>query len=623
MLTFKQSIVASSAAVLLSLTSQTAAGSIKDINHVVLFMQENRAFDHYFGTMSGVRGFSDPNVQVNPGNRPVWYQDVNPTLSNATDYLLPWYVNYLGGNWSEATQCMIAGDNGWNDNHAALNGDLNNKWALNNTPWSWSYFERKDIPVHFGIAEGWTVGDMYQESVIASTNPNRVSWVSGSINVPGGPQSPDQGGVTIDNNETPGCEGPHLNCYPSKWKTTPEFYQEAGVTWQVYQDLDNFDDNPLAWFGQYQTALPTSPLATRGVSFSNSLAKFYADAMAGTLPQVSFVIGPAELSEHPPYQPKDGAWLQKQVVDAVTKGKSYKNTALLISWDETGGFGDHVTPYHSPAGTAGEWMQDPYGKFGQVYTGPGFRLPFYIVSPWTRGGHVFTEHSDHISQIKFIEKWLGAKGYNVTTDQIPTWRRTHMSDLVKAFDFSNPDYSLPAIPDAETPSQTGGIYDGYAICEAKFANRRPPVPYGKQNPATSLISEQGFKTVRGYLTEGRYLVFEAFGFAVTNTGSMIGASKATPKHDAKSQRWIIHQTEPGSHKFTVSSAVDGKYIGDGLNLVSGAGSAQVLTFKDMGNGKGYSVKTADGKYVGLSTDGKCGLNASPIGFEVFSVTYNN
>jgi phospholipase C len=92
---------------------------------------------------------------------------VDSTLSNKTDFLLPWYLNYLGGNFSEATQCMTAGDNGWNDNHAALNNDLNNKWALNKTPWSWGHFKRTDLPVHFGIAEGWTVGDMYQESVVS------------------------------------------------------------------------------------------------------------------------------------------------------------------------------------------------------------------------------------------------------------------------------------------------------------------------------------------------------------------------------------------------------------------------------------------------------------------------
>lgn len=82
---------------------------------------------------------------------------------------------------------------------------------------------------------------MYQESVIASTNPNRVSWASGSINAPGSPQNPDQGGVTIDNNETPGCESNRtdLNCYPLKWKTFAEYWEDAGVSWQLYQDTDS------------------------------------------------------------------------------------------------------------------------------------------------------------------------------------------------------------------------------------------------------------------------------------------------------------------------------------------------------------------------------------------------
>ena len=307
------------------------AGSLADIEHVVLFMQENRAFDHYFGTMAGVRGFSDPNVQVND-DRTVWYQDVNSNLTNATDYLLPWYLNYEGGHFLNATQCMDAGSNGWNQNQAALNGGLNDHWATNNTPWSWGHFQRSDIPVQYAIADGWTIGDMYQESVIASTNPNRVTWVSGSINVPGNAQTPNEGGLYIDNNEVPGCEAPGLNCYPLSWKTTPEFYQDAGVTWQVYQDTDNFDDNPLAWFAQYQNAKNGTALSDRGMSFLG-LDDFYSHAQNGTLPEISYIIGPTELSEHPPYAPRDGAWLQKQVIDAVAGGASYNSTVLIISYD--------------------------------------------------------------------------------------------------------------------------------------------------------------------------------------------------------------------------------------------------------------------------------------------------
>lgn len=129
-----------------------------------------------------------------------------------------------------------------------------------------------------------------------------------------------------------GCEGPKLNCYPFGWKTFPEYLEAAGVSWQVYQDFDNFEDNMLAYFTQYQNAANGSALRNKGNSYPG-LQKFYDDAKAGTLPQVSYIIGPAELSEHPPYMPKDGAWLQKKVVDAVTEGAAYKSTALFVTYD--------------------------------------------------------------------------------------------------------------------------------------------------------------------------------------------------------------------------------------------------------------------------------------------------
>ncbi|KAF2084809.1 phospholipase C [Saccharata proteae CBS 121410] len=625
-------LIIATAALQLPFAGQAHAGSLADINHVVLFMQENRAFDHYFGTMAGVRGFSDPNVQMNPGNRSVWQQDVNSTLTNATDSLLPWHLNYLGGDWTEATQCMVAGDNGWTDNHAALNGDLNNKWALNNTPWSWGYYKRDDLPVHFAIAEGWTVGDMYQESVIASTNPNRVTWVSGSINAPGSPQTPDQGGMTIDNNEIPGCEAPNLNCYPLKWKTAPELYQEAGVSWQVYQDADNFDDNPLAWFDQYQRASNSSALGSRGMSYIG-LDRFYADAAAGTLPQISYIIGPSELSEHPPYQPKDGAWLQRQVVDAVINSPAYNNTALIISYDETGGWGDHVVPFHSPPSTSGEWITDPYpssGSASQLYTGPGFRVPFYIISPWTRGGNVFVDHADHTSQLLFLDAWLSAKGHNLShpaASQIPAWRRTHMSDLVNAFDFAHPDYSQPSLPAAAPPTtDTAGTYNGYALCEATHSSTRPPVPYDNQTTSTSLASEKGYKTVRGQMTEGRFLVFEMNGRALSNPGSgTLKTSAATADHADPAQRWVLHLVDAGTstaRSFNVTSARDGRYLGNDGRLVTDVAEAHTHEISDLGDGRGYSLcdVVAGGQCLAIGLGGEVEWFERAEGFGVWSVT---
>ena len=596
--------------------------------YLYLRLSENRAFDHYFGTMAGVRGFSDPNVQVNAGNVPVWEQAVNSALTTNASYLLPWYLNYEGGDFLAATQCMIAGDNGWNDNHAALNGGLNNHWATNNTPWSWGHFKRSDIPVQYAIADAWTVGDMYQESVIASTNPNRVTWASGSINVPGSPQTKSEGGYPyIDNNETPGCEANGFNCYPLSWKTTAEFYQDAGVSWSIFQDADNFDDNPLAWFAQFQEALPGSQLSNKGF-VGSSLDDFYAMAANGTLPAISYIIGPTELSEHPPYAPRDGAWLQKKVIDAVTQGAGYSKSVVIISYDETGGWGDHVIPYHSPSGTTGEWLNDPYNKVGYTYSGPGFRLPFYIISPWTRGGSVFTEHADHNSQIMFIEQWLASKGKNVVTDQMVPWRRQHMSSLVNAFDFANPDYSLPDLPDAPAPhTNAAGVYDGSSYCESLYPVTRPDVPYTSQvSPdKVSSYSEQGFKSMRGALTEGRYLTFELGGYALTNTGKPatdFTASKATSTHSDISQRWVVHSLADGGNTFIISSAVDERYIGAHTGLIDDSSGAETYTIT-YAPGQGYALQKENGKYVTVDGNGNVQITSTITYFKTFSVTYSN
>ena len=110
-------------------------------------------------------------------------------------------------------------------------------------------------------------------------------------------------------------------------------FESKNISWQLYQDSDNFDDNPLAWSGNFQKAAKNSALATKGLSFVG-LDKFYSDAKAGTLPQVSIIVGPTDLSEHPPYGPLDGAWLQNQVIQAVTLGANWEETALIISYDE-------------------------------------------------------------------------------------------------------------------------------------------------------------------------------------------------------------------------------------------------------------------------------------------------
>jgi len=255
---------------------------------------------------------------------------------------------------------------------------------------------------------------------------------------------------------------------------------------------------------------------------------------------------------------------------------------------------------------------------------------------WTRGGRVFTEHADHTSQIMFLETWLEALGYSgVQTTEIPEWRRAHMSNLVNAFDFDHPDYSIPFLPEIPTPhTNSNGDWDSASLCEAEYGHYGPPIPYGPENEALdpSTLCEEGFKSVRGYLTEGRYLVFEMNGFALTNPGfnnsSLVG-TLATPTHNDKRQRWVVHATGgtaveggAGAGMFTVNSALDGRYVHASNALAKSGDGAEVWTIADLGNGLGYTLSTETGGHLTINQFGIVGTSeSSPVGFQIYSVTY--
>ena len=269
-----------------------------------------------------------------------------------------------------------------------------------------------------------------------------------------------------------------------------------------------------------------------------------------------------------------------------------------------------------------EWIQDPYNEAGYTYTGPGFRLPFYIVSPWTRGGNVFTEHADHNSQIMFIEEWLAAKGKDVSTNQMTPWRREHMSSLVNAFDFENPDYSIASIPYAIPPHETGGVYDGSSYCEATYAVVQPKVPYTQQvDPSdVSSYSEQGFKSMRGALTEGRYIVLELNGYALANTGKQaLDATKAASMHEDIKQQWVVHAQVTGGDTFTISSAQDAKYIGANNEFIAGANGAEVYTISFKAS-RGYALQNQNGRYLTVGKRGHVSTRNRAAYFKAYSVT---
>jgi phospholipase C len=198
-----------------------------------------------------------------------------------------------------------------------------------------------------------------------------------------------------------------------------------------------------------------------------------------------------------------------------------------------------------------------------------------------------------------------------------------MSSLVAAFDFGNPDYSLPNLPDAPAPhTNAQGVYDGSSYCESLYAVQRPPVPYGEQDTNVAAYSEEGFKSVRGALTEGRYLTFELGGYALTNPGGDdFTATKSSSGHSDISQRWVIHalDADDAGDTFYISSAKDGRYIGSHTSLVNHVTGAETYTIGFVA-GQGYSLKKENGDYVTVDGNGNVQITSDVVYFGVFSVT---
>ena len=215
-------------------------GSFRDIKHVVLLMQENRSFDHYFGTLAGVRGFDDPNALRLPNGQSVFYQ---PDAENPKRYLLPFHLD----TFVSSAQQIPSTSHAWGVQHEAWNGGRMDQWLAAHRkadglhgPYVMGYYNRSDIPFQFALAEAFTICDAYHCSLMGPTWPNRLYWMTGTID-------PDGlgGGPIVDNKAPSGGYN---------WTTYAERLEGAGVSWKVYQQEDNYGCNMLANFRAFRQA---------------------------------------------------------------------------------------------------------------------------------------------------------------------------------------------------------------------------------------------------------------------------------------------------------------------------------------------------------------------------------
>jgi len=239
-----------------ALAINPAPGSTwQDAEHVVLLMQENRSFDHTYGTLQGVRGFNDPRAITLPNNNLVWLQTNKagetyaPFRFDIKDTKITW-MGSIPHAWDDQVDARNNGRyDGWLD--AKFSGDK----EYSHMPLTMGYYTRADIPFYYSLADAFTVCDQHFCSSLTGTTPNRLYFWSGTIR-----ERQDETAIANVWNSDVDYDS------NASWKTFPERLEENGISWKIYQNelsvgvgfneeedawLANFGDNPLEYFTQY------------------------------------------------------------------------------------------------------------------------------------------------------------------------------------------------------------------------------------------------------------------------------------------------------------------------------------------------------------------------------------
>jgi phospholipase C len=480
-------------------------------------MQENRSFDHYFGTMKGVRGFGDRfPIPLESGQRAFFQSDGKKIIP-------PYHADKKKTN-----AALIAGTpHDFPDMQAAWNQGKYGFWPLFKTPYSMAYYTREEIPYQYALAESFTISDAYHCSVATGTDPNRIVFWSGSNFDPekraAGINCTDQDSEPVNircwvrgNMPDPGYSY-RANAF--QWPTIPDVLDKAGISWRIYQDPNNNWTGAMHGclaFESFRTAKPGSSIYENGMRHW-TLKDLAEQVKNKTLPQVSWVLPSQMDSEHPgaPSSPYRGADFTHEVLSAITANPEvWSKTVFFLTFDENDGLFDHipapaVPSYNLDNTLAGKSTLDLAGMYfnndkgtsafpnpfhadspnpadraktrtyqdkrdtisGNIRPwGMGPRVPMYIISPWSKGGWVDSQVADHTSVGQFIEKRFG-----VHISAISPWHRAISSDLTSAFDFKTPnDPAFPKMPDtskhaaldeaskllpkAEAPSTPSALY---------------------------------------------------------------------------------------------------------------------------------------------------------------------
>jgi phospholipase C len=340
------------------------------IDTVVVVMMENRSFDHYFGWLAGDERYVErgrsrygERFRVNGKVRQAF------TGPDGAEYkTAPWLEQV--GEASPYQGCFHTDPgHGWDQGRAQRDGGFLADGSGNDT-YALGYYEADAIPFLSRLAREFTVFDRWHCSVLAATYPNRAYLLAA--------QSEYQ------NNTIPTATGGYQT------ETVYDRLAAAGATAANYAS----DLPPIALWGE------------RLQQFSRPIDAYFADAEAGTLPNVAFVdppfLGPNQADDHPHADIRGGQRFLRDVFRGFAESPQWRSGLFVITYDEWGGFFDHVAPPVLPDDHA---SPDDLQNFGQA----GFRVPTVLASPYARRGYVDRHLYDHTSVLRFIEwRFLGA-----------------------------------------------------------------------------------------------------------------------------------------------------------------------------------------------------------------------
>jgi len=383
------------------------------VEHILVLMQENRSFDTHLGKLHD---------EGQPRSRPVPKHASNPDPLDPSMSIAPFHQDLY---------CEVADlDHSWNGSHHEYDGGKMDGFTAANVNTNDSngsrtmgYHDNADLPFYYGLYSTFAMADRYFCSVLSQTFPNRFFLLAATSFGHIANDFPQDCAQPCD----PGTEYAQRSIFNVLDEAVPP------VTWKVY-----FSEIPFADEFAYVRTRSTNVVP---------IDQYYVDAMTGQLPQVAFIdplfVGSSntENDEHPTANIQVGEQFVEQVVNALMTSPEWSSSVLFLTYDEHGGFYDHVKP---PAACTPDDIPpmiaqtDEPGEFDRY----GFRVPFVAISPYSKAGYVSHKVYDHTSILRFIE----------TRFDLPalTRRDANARPLLELFNFDDPPFmtppTLPAAP---------------------------------------------------------------------------------------------------------------------------------------------------------------------------------